>query len=72
MAQIKLLVDEGVNLSDYQIRVVDDMEIFIEKVQIVTEGFDDRAIELLKYVTISEETEAVQFSYEHIVLQKLV
>ena len=69
--QICSLISEGVNLSEYRIRVVSDIESFVEKVQIVSAGYDDRAIELMKYMNSPLEDGDIQFNYEHMVFTKV-
>lgn len=64
--QICSLITEGVNLSEYKMRVVSDIESFVEKVQIVSSGYDDRAIELMKFMNSPLEDGDIQFNYEHI------
>ena len=59
--QICSLISEGVNLSEYRIRVVSDIESFVEKVQIVSAGYDDRAIELMKYMNSPLEDVILMF-----------
>ena len=51
--------------SEYLIRVVTDVESFVEKVQIVSAGYDDRAIELMKFTNSPLEEGDIQFNYEH-------
>ncbi|MCS4487549.1 CpXC domain-containing protein [Streptococcus sciuri] len=70
-AQILSLISEGIDISKYQIRVVSDMEEFIEKVQIFSEGFDDRAIELMKYLKSPKEIDDIQFTYDYMVFTKV-
>ncbi|HFR3303585.1 TPA: CpXC domain-containing protein [Streptococcus suis] len=65
------MISEGVNLSEYRIRVVSDLESFVEKVQIVSAGYDDRAIELMKYMNSPLEDGDIQFNYEHMVFTKV-
>lgn len=65
-----LLTDE-IDMSKYEYRVVTNLEDFIEKVQIFSEGFDDRAIEVMKYQLSPKEEEDIQFSYEHMVFTKV-
>ena len=69
--QICSLISEGVDLSEYRIRVVSDIESFVEKVQIVSAGYDDRAIELMKYMNSPLEDGDNQFNYEHMVFTKV-
>ncbi|WP_277294076.1 CpXC domain-containing protein [Streptococcus hyointestinalis] len=69
--QICSLISEGINLSEYRIRVVSDIESFVEKVQIVSAGYDDRAIELMKYMNSPLEDGDIQFNYEHMVFTKV-
>ena len=69
--QICSLISEGVNLSEYRIRVVSDIESFVEKVQIVSAGYDDRAIELMKYMNSPFEDGDIQFNYEHMIFTKV-
>lgn len=65
------LISEGVNLSEYRIRVVSDIESFVEKVQIISAGYDDRAIEVMKYMNSPLEDGDIQFNYEHMVFTKV-
>ncbi|WP_288598716.1 CpXC domain-containing protein [uncultured Streptococcus sp.] len=69
--QICSLISEGVDLSEYKIRVVSDVESFVEKVQIVSAGYDDRAIELMKFMNSPLEDGDIQFNYEHMVFTKV-
>lgn len=69
--QICSLITEGVDLSEYRIRVVSDIESFVEKVQIVSAGYDDRAIELMKFMNSPLEDGDIQFNYEHMVFTKV-
>lgn len=69
--QICSLISEGVDLSEYKIRVVSDVESFVEKVQIVSAGYDDRAIELMKFMNSTLEDGDIQFNYEHMVFTKV-
>ena len=72
--QICSLISEGINLSEYRIRVVSDIESFVEKVQIVSAGYDDWAIELMKYMKYMNsphEDGDIQFNYEHMVFTKV-
>ncbi len=47
------------------------MESFIEKVQIFDAGYDDRIVELMKFVLAPKEEEDIQFSYDHMVFTKV-
>lgn len=69
--QIYSLISEGVNINEYRIRVVSDIESFVEKVQIVSAGYDDRAIELMKYMNSPLEDGDIQFNNEHMVFTKV-
>ena len=72
--QICSLITEGVNLGEYKIRVVSDIESFVEKVQIVSVGYDDRAIELMKFMKFMNsplEDGDIQFNYEYMVFTKV-
>ena len=69
--QICSLITDCVNLSEYKIRVVSDIESFVEKVQIVSVGYDDRAIELMKFMNSPLEDGDIQFNYEHMVFTKV-
>ncbi|MCY7024075.1 CpXC domain-containing protein [Streptococcus sanguinis] len=69
--QICSLISEGVDLSEHKIRVVSDVESFVEKVQIVSAGYDDRAIELMKFMNSPLEDGDIQFNYEHMVFTKV-
>ncbi|SUN04482.1 Uncharacterised protein [Streptococcus agalactiae] len=69
--QICSLISEGVNLSEYRIRVVSDIESFVEKVQIVSAGYDVRAIELMKYMNSPLEDGDILFNYEHMIFTKV-
>lgn len=55
----------------YNFRIVSDMESFIEKVQIFDAGYDDRIVELMKFVLAPKEEEDIQFSYDHMVFTKV-
>ncbi|HEM4322435.1 TPA: CpXC domain-containing protein [Streptococcus suis] len=70
-SQIASLLLEGLDINNYQIRVVSELEDFVEKVQIFSQGFDDRAIELMKYLKSPTEVEDIQFAYEHMVFTKV-
>ncbi|HEM5489895.1 TPA: CpXC domain-containing protein [Streptococcus suis] len=54
----------------YKFRIVSDLESFIEKVQIFDAGYDDRIVELMKFVLAPKEEEDIQFSYDHMVFTK--
>lgn len=56
--------------SKYKCRVVTNLEDFVEKVQIFSEGMDDKAIEFMKYLKSPNE-EDIMFSYEHMVFTKV-
>lgn len=70
-SQIASLLVEGLDISKYQIRVVSDLEDFVEKVQIFSMDFDDRAIELMKYLKSPTEIEDIQFAYDRMVFTKV-
>ncbi|WP_270743818.1 CpXC domain-containing protein [Streptococcus lutetiensis] len=55
----------SLNLSEFQCRVVHDLESFVEKIQIFTDKLDDRAIELMKFTNSPKEENDIQFTYEH-------
>lgn len=55
------------SFDTYNFRIVSDMESFIEKVQILDAGYDDRLIELMKFILAPKEEEEIQFSYDHMV-----
>ncbi|MDU5225037.1 MAG: CpXC domain-containing protein [Streptococcus sp.] len=57
--------------SKYKCRIVTNLEDFVEKVQIFSEGMDDKAIEFMKYLKCPNEDEDIMFSYEHIVFTKV-
>lgn len=57
--------------SKYKYRVVTNLEDFVEKVQIFSEGLDDKAIEFMKYLKSPNEEEDIMFSYEHMVFTKV-
>ncbi|WP_270737808.1 CpXC domain-containing protein [Streptococcus anginosus] len=57
--------------SKYKCRVITNLEDFVEKVQIFSEGMDDKAIEFMKYLKSSNEDEDIMFSYEHMVFTKV-
>ncbi|MGT2895460.1 CpXC domain-containing protein [Streptococcus entericus] len=59
------------SLDSYNFRIVSDMESFIEKVQIFDAGYDDRVVELMKFVLAPKEEEDIQFSYDHMVFTKV-
>jgi len=52
----------SLNLSEFQCRVVHDLESFVEKIQIFTDKFDDRAIELMKFTNSPKEENDIQFT----------
>ena len=56
--------------SKYKCRVITNLEDFVEKVQIFSEGMDDKAIEFMKYLKSPNE-EDIMFSYEHMVFTKV-
>ena len=56
--------------SEYLIRVVSDIESFVEKVQIVSAGYDDRGIWLMKFTNSPLEEGDIQFNYEHMVFTR--
>ncbi|MBF7095261.1 CpXC domain-containing protein [Streptococcus sp. HF-1907] len=58
------------DISKYKYRVVTNLEDFVEKVQIFSEGMDDKAIEFMKYLKSPNEDEDIMFSYEHMVFTK--
>lgn len=55
----------------YQVRVVFEMETFVEKAQIYTAGFDDRLIEIMKYIIAPAEDEDISFTYDHMVFTEV-
>lgn len=59
------------SFDTYNFRIVSDMEPFIEKVQIFDAGYDDRIVELMKFVLAPKEDEDIQFSYDHMVFTKV-
>lgn len=61
----------SLNLSEFQCRVVHDLESFVEKIQIFTDKLDDRAIELMKFTNSPKEENDIQFTYEHQVFTKV-
>lgn len=61
---------EGVT-DEYRCRIVSNLEDFAEKVQIFESGFDDRAIELMKYVNSPLEETDINFEYEHIIFTEV-
>ncbi|MCG7329949.1 CpXC domain-containing protein [Streptococcus cristatus] len=67
---IKELVAEF-DTSKYKCRIVTDLEDFVEKVQIFSEGMDDMAIEFMKYLKSPNEEEDIMFSYDHMVFTKV-
>ena len=48
------------------------METFVEKAQIYAAGFDDRLIEIMKYIIAPTEDEDISFTYDHMVFTGLV
>lgn len=66
-----LLISEDTKISEYEIRLVSDMESFVEKVQIISADYDDRAIELMKFMNSPHEEDDIQFSFEHMVFTKV-
>ncbi len=56
------LKNMSLNLSEFQCRVVHDSESFVEKIQIFTDKFDDRAIELMKFTNSPKEENDIQFT----------
>ena len=59
------------DITKYKYRVVTNLEDFVEKVQIFSEGMDDKAIEFMKYLKSPKEEEDIMFSYEHMVFTKV-
>lgn len=59
------------SFDTYNFRIVSDMEPFIEKVQIFDAGYDDRIVELMKFVLAPKEDEDIQFSYDHMLFTKV-
>ncbi|HEL2045697.1 TPA: CpXC domain-containing protein [Streptococcus suis] len=59
------------DFSEFRYRVVANLEEFAEKVQIFSDGFDDRAIEVMKYIVSPKEEDDIQFSYENMVFTKI-
>lgn len=55
----------------YNFRIVSDMESFIEKVQIFDADYDDRIVELMKFVLAPKAEEDIQFSYDHMAFTKV-
>ena len=55
----------------HYLRVVTDMEAFVEKVQIFEAGYDDRVIELMKYILAPKEEEDIQFNCDQMVFTKV-
>ncbi|HEM4403693.1 TPA: CpXC domain-containing protein [Streptococcus suis] len=55
----------------YQVRVVSEMEAFVEKAQIYAAGFDNRLIEIMKYIIAPAEDEDINFNYDHIVFTEV-
>ena len=69
VSSIKELAAE-LDISKYKRRIVTNLEDFVEKVQIFSEGMDDKAIEFMKYLKSPNEDEDM-FSYEHMVFTKV-
>lgn len=59
------------DITKYKYRVVTNLEDFVEKVQIFSEGMDDKAIEFMKYLKSPNEEEDIMFSYDHMVFTKV-
>ena len=59
------------DISKYKFRVVTNLEDFVEKVQIFSEGMDDKAIEFMKYLKNANEEEDIVFSYDYMVFTKV-
>ncbi|HEP1803954.1 TPA: CpXC domain-containing protein [Streptococcus suis] len=59
------------SFDTYNFRIVSDMESLIEKVQIFDAGYDDRTIELMKFVLAPKEDEDIQFSYDRMIFTKV-
>lgn len=57
--------------SGYQIRVVSDIEDLVEKVQIAEAGYDDRIIEIMKFIQELDEEEDISLTYDHFVFSKV-
>lgn len=70
VSSIKELAAE-LDISKYKRRIVTNLEDFVEKVQIFSEGMDDKAIEFMKYLKSPNEDEDIMFSYEHMVFTKV-
>ncbi len=70
VSSIKELAAE-LDISKYKRRIVTNREDFVEKVQIFSEGMDDKAIEFMKYLKSPNEDEDIMFSYEHMVFTKV-
>lgn len=59
------------DMDGIKIRLVTNLEAFVEKVQILEEGLDDRAVELMKFMNSPLEDGDIQFNYEHMVFTKV-
>lgn len=59
------------DITKYKYRVVTNLEDFVEKVQIFSEGMDDKAIEFMKYLKNANEEEDIVFSYDYMVFTKV-
>lgn len=59
------------SFDTYNFRIVSDMESFIEKVQIFDAGYDDRLVELMKFILAPKEEEDIKFSYDHMMFTKV-
>ena len=65
------LQSRKIDFSEFRYRIVTNLEEFAEKVQIFSDGFDDRAIEVIKFIVSPKEKDDIQFSYEHMVFTKV-
>lgn len=61
----------ALDITKYKCRVVTHLEDFVEKVQIFSEGMDDKAIEFMKYLKNASEEEDIMFSYDYMVFTKV-
>ncbi|MGQ7364751.1 CpXC domain-containing protein [Streptococcus suis] len=57
--------------ATHYLRIVTDIESFVEKVQIFEAGYDDRVIELMKSILAPKEEEDIQFNYDKMVFTKV-
>lgn len=58
------------SMNRYTLRMTSSIESFIEKIEIFEAGFDDRIIELMKFLLAPVEDEIVQFDYEHMLFTR--